>query len=138
MSAPLATFLDEELHNVYNLVTNYKSEIDEAACCCDRYVYDSVVEAEAYQVFDANKQLKGFGDIYPEDVDLQPGDHTIRLMLRHDDLGVLSKFTDLSMVVERKLKDKDIISLKLYPSNSDAVKEDKALKDPFTLCKGRR
>lgn len=92
-----------------------------------RYVYDSVVEAEMYMVYDSNKKLLSVGDLYPEEVTLQKGDHVIRLHLRHDDPAVLERMRDLVMVVQRKLKDP--VSVPVYPTNSDAVLGKNAVKD---------
>jgi len=101
----------------------------------NKYVYDSVVEAEMYMIYDANQKLLGVGDIYPAESTLQKGEHTIKLLLRHDDTSILEKLRDLPMIVERKLKDP--ISVPVYPTNSDAVKETNAVKD-FVLRKGER
>jgi tripeptidyl-peptidase-2 len=98
-----------------------------------RFVYDSVVEAEMYMLYDSNQQLLSVGDIYPAEATLEKGDHTIKLMLRHDDTAILEKLRDLPMLVERKLKDP--ISVPIYPTNSDAVAETNAIKE-FVLRKG--
>ena len=99
-------------------------------------MYDSVLEAEMYQIFDANQKLIGVGDIYPEEVELKKGDYKIRLMLRHDDVSILEKHRHLPLIVERKLKDKDVIAVNIYPTNTAAVKEEKPLKDSFGLYTG--
>ena len=47
-----------------------------------RYLYDSPLESQLTQVFDANKRLLYTGDAGPEEVSLVKGDHTARVMLR--------------------------------------------------------
>lgn len=86
-----------------------------------------------YMVYDPNKKLLAVGDIYPKDAALQKGDHTIKLLLRHDDSRVLDKLRDMPLVVERKLKDP--IPVSVYPTNSDAVQGSNAVKD-FVLRAG--
>lgn len=98
-----------------------------------RYVYDSVVEAEMYMVYDANKKLLSVGDIYPSEVKLKKGDHTVRLLVRHDSPALLEKLTNLPMIWERKIKDG--IPVSIYPTNSSAVCEKDAVKD-FIMARG--
>ena len=102
------------------------------ACVC-RYVYDNVVEAEMYMVYDSNKRLLSVGDIYPAEATLNKGEYTIKLLLRHDNPSLLEKLSDMTMVVERKLKDP--ISIPIYPTHAEAVTEDNAIKD-FILTRG--
>ena len=84
-------------------------------------------------VYDGNKKLLGVGDIYPEEAQLQKGEHTIRLLLRHDDPGVLEGLRDLPLVVQRKLKDP--LPVPVYATAADAVTGSNAVKD-FVLCPG--
>lgn len=86
-----------------------------------------------YMVYDANKRLMSVGDIYPSEVTLGKGDHTIKLLLRHDSPALLEKLRDLPMIVERKLK--DAITVPIYHTNADAVNEANAVKD-FVLSRG--
>jgi len=44
-----------------------------------------------YMIYDANQKLLGVGDIYPAESTLQKGEHTIKLLLRHDDTSILEK-----------------------------------------------
>lgn len=98
-----------------------------------RYVYDNVVEAEMYMVYDTNKRLLSVGDIYPAEATLNKGEYTIKLLLRHDSPALLERMSDMTMVVERKLKDP--ISISTYPTHADGVNEENAVKD-FTLTRG--
>ncbi len=98
-----------------------------------RYVYDNVVEAEMYMVYDTNKRLLSVGDIYPAEVTLNKGDYTIKLLLRHDNPSLLEKMGDMPMVVERKLKEP--ITIPIYPTHAEAVLEENAIKD-FILTRG--
>jgi hypothetical protein len=50
------------------------------------------------QVFDANKRLLYTGDAVPDEVSLVKGDYSARLMLRHDNIGLLEKLKDTCMV----------------------------------------
>ena len=99
-----------------------------------RYVYDNVVEGEMYMVYDSNKRLLSVGDIYPAEATLSRGDYTIKLLLRHDNPSLLEKLSDMTMVVERKLKDP--ISVSIYPNHAEAVTEDNAIKE-FILTRGQ-
>ena len=76
---------------------------------------------------DANKRLIKVSDIYPEFAELQKGDYTIRLQLRHDDAALLDKMKDMPVVVERKLK--EAVSVPVYATNRDAVKGGKPVKE---------
>lgn len=122
-------------HQPFSSIRDFDFAIFAISC---RYMYDSVVESSTYQVFDSKKQLYSFGDVYAEEKELPKGDYTIHLMIRHDDTKILEKLKNLPMIVERKLKDKDVISVSVYATNSDAVKEEKALKDPINLYKGEQ
>ena len=84
-------------------------------------------------VYDGNRRLLGVGDVYPEEAQLQKGDHTIRVRLRHDDPKILEGLRDLPLVVERKLKDP--LTVPVYATHSDAVTGSNAVKD-FVVCPG--
>jgi tripeptidyl-peptidase-2 len=53
------------------------------------------------QVFDANKRLLYTGDAVPDEVSLVKGEYSARLMLRHDNMGLLDKLKDTCMVRHR-------------------------------------
>lgn len=63
-----------------------------------RYLYDSPLESQLTQVFDANKRLLYTGDAVPEDVSLVKGEHTARVMLRHDNMALLEKLKNTCLV----------------------------------------
>ncbi|KAK3236845.1 tripeptidyl-peptidase II Tpp2, partial [Cymbomonas tetramitiformis] len=71
----------------------------------NRQVYDGEFEAQMYMVFNCHKQLLATGDIYPEEVKLGKGEHTIRVLLRHDDAALLDKMRTLPLLLERTLAD---------------------------------
>jgi tripeptidyl-peptidase-2 len=50
------------------------------------------------QVFDSNKRLLYTGDAVPDEVSLVKGDHTARVMLRHDNMGLLEKLKNTCLV----------------------------------------
>lgn len=75
--------------------------ICEHTCCAAslrRYLYDSPLESQLTQVFDANKRLLYTGDAVPEEVSLVKGDHTARVMLRHDNIAMLEKLKNTCLV----------------------------------------
>lgn len=84
-------------------------------------------------IYDANKKLLSVSDIYPEEAQLQKGEHTVVLLIRHDNPQLLETFRDLPLIVERKLKEP--ITVPVYPTNSDAVRGTNAVKD-FVLYPG--
>lgn len=86
-----------------------------------------------YMVYDSNKQLKSVGDIYPKEVTLAKGEYTIKAMIRHDSPSLLEGLSNMTMLVERKVKEP--ISIPIYPTHADAVKGKHAVKD-FVLTKG--
>lgn len=49
-------------------------------------------------MFDANKRLLYTGDCTPEEVALVKGDHTARVMLRHDNIALLEKLKNTCLV----------------------------------------
>jgi hypothetical protein len=49
-------------------------------------------------VFDSNKRLLYTGDCSPEEVSLVKGDHTARVMLRHDNIALLEKLKNTCLV----------------------------------------
>lgn len=63
-----------------------------------RYLYDSPLESQLTQVFDSNKRLLYTGDAVPEEVFLVKGDHTARVMLRHDNMALLEKLKNTCLV----------------------------------------
>ncbi|PRW39066.1 Tripeptidyl-peptidase 2 isoform A [Chlorella sorokiniana] len=126
----------------HRLLLTYKLKLEEGGKvtptlpALNRYVYDGELEAQMYMVFDGNKQRLAVGDIYPEPVQLKKGEYTIRVVLRHDDAGLLDKLKAMPMVVERKLD--QAIQVPVYDTNSDAVKGSNAVTKERTLCKGER
>lgn len=83
-------------------------------------LYETCVEGPLYQVFDANKQLVGFGDMYsPKTHSLKKGAHTLRVFLRHDECAVLDTLKDSVVQLERAL-DKEV-ALPLYAHRNDAL-----------------
>ncbi len=69
----------------------------------EELLYDSPVEGNEWQVFDANKQLIATGDMYPAAHSLDKGDYTVRLELRDADTDVLDKFKAAVLAVDRKM-----------------------------------
>lgn len=49
-------------------------------------------------MFDANKRLLYTGDCTPEEMSLVKGDHTARVMLRHDNIALLEKLKNTCLV----------------------------------------
>jgi len=51
-------------------------------------------------VFDGQKRLLYTGDAVPEEVSLLKGEHTARVMLRHDNITLLEKLKNTCLVRE--------------------------------------
>jgi hypothetical protein len=54
------------------------------------------------QIFDAHKRLLYTGDAVPDEVALAKGEHTARLLLRHDDRALLEKLKGTCLVSARR------------------------------------
>lgn len=63
-----------------------------------RYLYDSPLESQLTQLFDGQKRLLYTGDAVPEEVSLVKGEHTARVMLRHDNITLLEKLKNTCLV----------------------------------------
>jgi hypothetical protein len=50
------------------------------------------------QIFDSHKRLLYTGDAVPDEVALAKGEHSARLMLRHDDRALLEKLKGTCLV----------------------------------------
>lgn len=55
-------------------------------------------------VFDTNKQLIAKGDFRPKPFQLAKGSYVIKVQIRHDELPLLDKLKDLSLIIERRLE----------------------------------
>lgn len=64
-----------------------------------RYLYDSPLESQLTQLFDARQRLLYTGDAVPgEEVALAKGQHSARVALRHDDRALLDKLKGTCLV----------------------------------------
>lgn len=77
-------------------------------------MYDAVVDGKIVMVYDENNLLLLTTTVYPEAVDLEKGDYTIKVMIRHEKPEFLEKLKDMPMVVVRKLEKP--LQLPIYPS----------------------
>eukprot|EP00879_Flechtneria_rotunda_P015304 GHRR01015998.1.p1 GENE.GHRR01015998.1~~GHRR01015998.1.p1 ORF type:complete len:502 (+),score=120.67 GHRR01015998.1:1072-2577(+) len=119
----------------YRLILNYSFSITESGkykpCVplTNRYLYDSPFESQLTQIFDAHKRLLYTGDCSPEEVPLGKGDHTARLMLRHDQLGLLDKLKGTCLVLSRKLDAP--VTVPVHTSYAAAVTDAKPANESF-------
>jgi hypothetical protein len=58
--------------------------------------------SHAVQIFDAHKRLLYTGDAVPDEVALSKGEHSARLLLRHDDRALLVKLKGTCLVSRRR------------------------------------
>ncbi|KAF6251901.1 subtilase family-domain-containing protein [Scenedesmus sp. NREL 46B-D3] len=88
----------------YGLVLSYGFTVAEGGkykpCVplTNRYLYDSPLEAQLTQIFDSHKRLLYTGDAMPDEVALAKGEHSARLLLRHDDRALLEKLKGTCLV----------------------------------------
>jgi tripeptidyl-peptidase-2 len=92
----------------------------------DNLLYESPTLGLYWLLDDANGRLVAAGDPYPKSVSLEPGDHTLRLELRHVDVDWLDSQRSLPLSVDRDLK-RDL-SLSCYPDRASAVEQADALR----------
>lgn len=56
------------------------------------------------QVFDSQKRLLYTGDAVPDEVSLNKGEHSARVMFRHDQMALLEKLKGTCLVGEISVK----------------------------------
>ncbi|WIA14765.1 hypothetical protein OEZ85_003250 [Tetradesmus obliquus] len=109
----------------YRLVLTYGFNVTEGGkykpCVplTNRYLYDSPLEAQLTQIFDSHKRLLYTGDAVPDEVALAKGEHSARLLLRHDDRALLEKLKGTCLVLSRKLDSP--VAVPVYSSHAAAL-----------------
>jgi tripeptidyl-peptidase-2 len=64
----------------------------------NRTLYDSPLDSQLTQLFDAHCRLLYTGDAVPDEVALSKGDHSARIVLRHESRPLLEKLKGTCMV----------------------------------------
>eukprot|EP01025_Chloroclados_australasicus_P012076 TRINITY_DN154_c0_g3_i1.p1 TRINITY_DN154_c0_g3~~TRINITY_DN154_c0_g3_i1.p1 ORF type:complete len:1355 (+),score=115.99 TRINITY_DN154_c0_g3_i1:491-4066(+) len=142
---PLETERDTLPRNrvIHQLIMTYKFSLAESGkitpkCpMINRWLYDGLIEAQIYMIFDSNEALVGQGEVYPESHQLQKGDYTLKLMVRHDNVDLLEKFKMTNIILHKSLEKE--ITVPVYQTYLNAVQNSGSgnFKDK-TLRKGDR
>ena len=84
------------------------------------FLYESEFESQLIQIFDDEKKLLGVTDSWPKEIDTPKGKISLRLQIRHDDTKLLNSCKDMSIFIERKLKEEIILAA--HDSHESMVK----------------
>ncbi|MGH7128057.1 MAG: tripeptidyl peptidase II, partial [Planctomycetaceae bacterium] len=126
---------------VYELVLTYTFDQSEPGRVTpvfpanDGLLYDSRLGGQLWMLFDAGRRLVHTDDVWPEEVDLGKGAHTLRLQLRHADASLLEKYKTAPLHLERPLD--DAIELAISPTRPAAEAEPTEF-PPQSLSLGER
>ncbi|KDN43196.1 hypothetical protein K437DRAFT_225743 [Tilletiaria anomala UBC 951] len=110
--------------SLFELVTTYALKLSEASnkistrLPTSGNVYDAAVPM-LMQIFDANKKVRQFCDVYPKEVTLPKGDYTIKVAFVHEDAAVLQKLRSATLTVDQKLSKAGDVKLDLYENHVD-------------------
>ncbi|KAJ7534838.1 hypothetical protein O6H91_12G006200 [Diphasiastrum complanatum] len=107
---------------IHALTLTYKFTSTEAGRMTPRFpylnkrIYDNEFESQFYMISDVNKRVVAKGDVYPKGVRLSKGDYTLRLYIRHDNVGYLEKLRKSVVFVDKALDEKNSVKLSCYSS----------------------
>uniref|UniRef100_A0A2L2YDC2 Tripeptidyl-peptidase 2 n=1 Tax=Parasteatoda tepidariorum TaxID=114398 RepID=A0A2L2YDC2_PARTP len=112
---------------VYEAVLNYacnvgrSTEITPSFSLLSELLYESEFESQLWMLFDSNKQLIALGDAYPSKyaVKVEKGDYVLKLQIRHDDVSLLEKMSEMPMLISAKMQSS--ITLDVYDKHSLAL-----------------
>ncbi|CAG2111388.1 unnamed protein product, partial [Medioppia subpectinata] len=119
---------------IYENVLNYNFQLSKATVVyiscplLSDVLFESEYDSQIWMIFDANtKQLLATGDAYPIIwnywVNLEKGEYTVRMQIRHELVAQLDKLSDLSINVHQKLTPG--ASLSLYETYKNAITDGK-------------
>ncbi|CAH1761382.1 1986_t:CDS:10 [Entrophospora sp. SA101] len=128
----------------FGLILTYKfTTIDKNLSFTPRFpafnhlLYDSYFEDFFAIIFDANKKVIGYLDIYPSTFKLESkGDYVIRAQVRHQSQPILEKLNNTVCLLDFNLSKK--VSLDVYNQISDVFTSSKSTVGRLALEKGSR
>ncbi len=109
---------------IFELITTYNLKLTDAAnkISCrlplSGNLYDSAVPI-LVQIFDANKKVHQFFDVYPKEVTLPRGEYTIKAEFLHEDISALQKLKNATLTVDQKLSKPGDVKLEMYENHVD-------------------
>ncbi|EEB09705.1 tripeptidyl-peptidase II Tpp2 [Schizosaccharomyces japonicus yFS275] len=114
---------------LFETVITYKFDIKEKTEVTLKFgvpehMYDNGFNGIFFMLFDAQKQLIHYGDMYPRPHELSKGEYTVRLQLISVYTQVLETFKDVPLTLGRKLKKE--ITLPLFANHIDFCDNKKA------------
>nr|CAG8507230.1 5767_t:CDS:10 [Entrophospora candida] len=128
----------------FGLILTYKfTTIDKNLSFTPRFpafnhlLYDSYFEDFFAIIFDANRKVIGYLDIYPSTFKLESkGDYVIRAQVRHQSQPILEKLNNTVCLLDFNLSKK--VSLDIYNQISDVFTSSKSTVGRLALEKGSR
>ena len=110
---------------LHQLVLTYSFKVSEPGSVTVRFprmndmLYDSSIENFCFYVFDGNKKVICFHDVYAKSSTLPEGSYTVRSQVVSGSFELLEKLGSMAMMVDYGLS--KAVSLPLYSSLSDAI-----------------
>ena len=107
---------------MFELITTYTLKLTEASnkVSCrlptSGNLYDAAIPM-LVQIFDANKKVHQFFDVYPKEATLPKGEYTIKAEFLHENVAALQKIKNATLTVDQKLSKPG--SLDLYENHVD-------------------
>ncbi|KAL4400900.1 serine-type endopeptidase [Malassezia pachydermatis] len=125
-------------HQLMELTVEYPITVKEATSLTWRlplsgHLYDGSVTLLT-QLLDLHQAQVHFGDVYPKDVSLKPGEYTLRVQALHESADVLEKLQNMSLTIDHKLKKE--VALDVYADHLDLLGSGKPIKDAIKLLRG--
>ena len=136
-------FQDER--QIYQLRLSYSftvgkngTEVTLSPGATEQLLYESPLDSQLWQIFDANKRFLGAGEAFPEryQLKLNKGEHTVILQFRHESEALLEKLQDQILLLNQKM-DKPV-TLDVYATFNDAFAGTGKLGKAFSLTGGSR
>ncbi|GMH77981.1 hypothetical protein TL16_g07609, partial [Triparma laevis f. inornata] len=103
----------------YNLKLEEGTDVIFKAPLFNGYLYESEYESQMGMIYSEGKRLLGVVDAYPEKVKCPKGTITVRFQVRHDDVDMLKKLEDMTLIAERNMSKS--VSLAAYATHGDML-----------------
>ena len=89
----------------YSISKTEEGEIVPRFPLLNNLLYESPFEAQLCMIFDEHKKYVGASDAFAEKIKLAKGEYTVKLQVRHDDLGKLERLKTMTLVLDHTVKE---------------------------------
>jgi tripeptidyl-peptidase-2 len=129
----------KQIHEL-QLTYSFKVSNDGTSVTCrfprvNDVLYESCLDNFCLILYDGNKQVLAYQDIYPKSVKLQEGTYTLKAQVKSSNVDVLEKLANMPLVLDLSLSKS--ISLPLFNSIGDVISSNGSFKRK-SLEKGER